>query len=58
MDYTLKITYTKVDSLGQITTKTNYFVSPANSKEEAITSAQSTIDNFINAVTGSLISIN
>ena len=57
MDYTIKITYTKVDSLGQTVTKSSYFTSPASSKQDAITFAQPNIDSFIASVSGSLISV-
>lgn len=56
-NFKLHIIYTKIVN-NENTTKHAYFASQADTKEEAITLSQSSIDDFISRVSGSLISIN
>ena len=56
--YTINVTYTKVNSEGNTVTAVMPFLASANSLEEARTSVQETAMNFISKVNGTIISVN
>jgi len=56
--YKIGVTYTRLDGNGDIVTKIMYFVTLANSLEEARNLVQETAMTYIDRANGELISVN